>query len=68
MYGIPLYVGRVLAAGASFYVSKNAPPEEVLEAVRRVVAARTYNEAGWRRNRDEQHPLVAEPAESALAA
>jgi len=44
MYDSPLYVARVLEAGARGYVSKNAPPEQILEAVRRVASGRTYVE------------------------
>ena len=44
MYDNPLYVARVLEAGARGYVSKNAPPEQVIEAVRRVASGRSYIE------------------------
>ena len=44
MYDSPIYVARLLEAGARGYVSKNAPPEQILEAVRRVAAGRTYIE------------------------
>jgi DNA-binding NarL/FixJ family response regulator len=44
MYDNPIYVARVLEAGARGYVSKNAPPEQIVEAVRRVAAGRTYIE------------------------
>jgi len=44
MYDNALYVSRVLAAGALGYVSKNAPPDQILEAVRRVAAGRSYIE------------------------
>jgi two-component system invasion response regulator UvrY len=44
MHDNPAYVARVLQAGARGYISKNAPPEEILEAVRRVAAGRTYIE------------------------
>jgi two-component system, NarL family, invasion response regulator UvrY len=44
MYDNPLYVARVLEAGAQGYVSKNAPPEQIIEAVRRVAAGRAYLE------------------------
>lgn len=44
MYDNPIYVARVLEAGAQGYVSKNAPPEHVLEAVRRVAGGRSYIE------------------------
>jgi DNA-binding response OmpR family regulator len=38
------HVTRALQAGASGYVTKNAPPEELLEAIRRVAAGRIYIE------------------------
>jgi two-component system, NarL family, invasion response regulator UvrY len=44
MHDNPLYVTRVLEAGACGYVSKSAPPEELLEAVRRVAAGSSYIE------------------------
>jgi two-component system, NarL family, invasion response regulator UvrY len=44
MYDNPVYVARVLEAGARGYVGKNAPPEQILEAVRRVAAGRSYVE------------------------
>jgi two-component system, NarL family, invasion response regulator UvrY len=44
MYDSPLYVARVLEAGARGYVSKNAPPEQILEAVRRTAVGRPYIE------------------------
>jgi two-component system, NarL family, invasion response regulator UvrY len=44
MYDNPVYVARVLEAGAQGYVSKNAPPEQILEAVRRVAGGRTFIE------------------------
>jgi DNA-binding NarL/FixJ family response regulator len=44
MYDNPAYVARVLAAGARGYISKNAPPEQIVEAVRRVAAGRSYVE------------------------
>src|SRR5262249_22322413 len=42
MHDNPAYVARVLQAGARGYVSKNAPPEQILEAVKRVAAGATY--------------------------
>lgn len=44
MFDNPIYVARLLEAGALGYVSKNAPPEQVLEAVRRIAAGRSYIE------------------------
>jgi len=42
MHDDPIYVLRALEAGASGYVSKNAPPEHILEAIRRVGAGEAY--------------------------
>jgi DNA-binding NarL/FixJ family response regulator len=44
MHDDPIYVMRALQAGAAGYVSKNAPPEQILEAVRRVAGGGTYIE------------------------
>jgi two-component system, NarL family, invasion response regulator UvrY len=39
-----IHVTRALQAGAAGYVSKNAPPDEILEAVRRVAGGGIYIE------------------------
>jgi DNA-binding NarL/FixJ family response regulator len=44
MHSEPLYVTRALEAGAQGYVSKNASPEELLIAIRRVGAGGRYVE------------------------
>ena len=44
MHAEPLYVTRALDAGAQGYVSKNASPEELLTAIRRVGAGGRYVE------------------------
>jgi two-component system, NarL family, invasion response regulator UvrY len=44
MHDDQLHVTRALQAGAAGYVSKNAPPNEILEAIRRVSAGRNYVE------------------------
>jgi len=44
MHDDRIHVTRALQAGAAGYVSKNAAPEELLDAVRRVAAGRTYVE------------------------
>ena len=44
MHDNPMYVARVLQAGAKGYVSKNAPPDQTLEAIRRVGAGQSYIE------------------------
>jgi two-component system invasion response regulator UvrY len=45
MHAEALYVTRALRAGAAGYLSKNASPEELLEAVRRVAEGGRYIEA-----------------------
>jgi DNA-binding NarL/FixJ family response regulator len=45
MHTEALYATRALRAGAVGYLSKNASPEELLEAVRRVMAGGRYIEA-----------------------
>ncbi len=45
MHGEPLYAKRALDAGAAGYVTKNASPDELLSAVRRVLAGGRYVEA-----------------------
>jgi DNA-binding NarL/FixJ family response regulator len=42
MHAETLYAERALRAGAKGYVSKHAPPAEVLEAIRKVVDGRIY--------------------------
>jgi DNA-binding NarL/FixJ family response regulator len=44
MHAEPLYVTRALEAGARGYVTKNAAPEEVLTAIRRVGSGGRYVE------------------------
>ncbi len=44
MHDEALYVTRALSAGAQGYVSKNASPEELLTAIKRVVAGGRYIE------------------------
>ena len=45
MHAEPLYVTRAMAAGAHGYLSKNASPDEVVAAVRRIAAGGRYVEA-----------------------
>ena len=45
MHAEPFYVSRALEAGAHGYISKGAPPEELLTAVRRLIAGGRYVEA-----------------------
>jgi DNA-binding NarL/FixJ family response regulator len=44
MHDDRIHVTRALQAGAAGYVSKNALPDELLDAVKRVAAGRTYVE------------------------
>jgi DNA-binding NarL/FixJ family response regulator len=44
MHDDRIHVTRALQVGAAGYVSKNAPAEELLDAVRRVAGGRTYVE------------------------
>jgi two-component system invasion response regulator UvrY len=44
MYDDETHVTRALQAGATGYVTKNAPPEELREAIERVAGGRTYIE------------------------
>jgi two-component system, NarL family, invasion response regulator UvrY len=44
MHDDPMHVRRALQAGAAGYVTKNAPPDEIIEAVRRVANGGTYVE------------------------
>jgi len=45
MHAEPLYATRALDAGATGYLSKNASPDELLDAVRKVAAGGRYVEA-----------------------
>ena len=45
MHAEPLYAKRALEAGAAGYMTKNASPDELLTAVRRVTAGGRYVEA-----------------------
>ena len=44
MHDNPLYAARALQAGAKGYVSKHAPPDQLLEAIGRVAAGHGYIE------------------------
>jgi len=46
MHDDPIHAMRALEAGATGYVSKNAPPEHILEAINRVADGQTYLEHG----------------------
>jgi len=65
MHDNPIYVTRALQAGAKGYVSKNAPPEEILTAIKRVAGGHICVEneiaqelALWN-IRSSSHPLKA---------
>ena len=45
MHAEPLYAKRALEAGAQGYLSKNAAPDEILAAVRRIASGGRYVEA-----------------------
>ena len=63
MHDDEIHVTRALHAGAAGYVSKNAPPDEILEAIRRVAAGHTYleheiaEELAFSSVRTSWHPL-----------
>lgn len=42
MHDDPIFALRALQAGAGGYVSKNAPPDEILEGIRRVADRQSY--------------------------
>jgi two-component system, NarL family, invasion response regulator UvrY len=44
MHDDPIYVARALRAGAKGYVSKNAPPDQILEGLKRVAGGHSYIE------------------------
>jgi len=44
MHDDPMHATRALQAGAAGYVTKNAPPEQIIQAVRRVARGGTYVE------------------------
>lgn len=62
MHAEALYASRAMQAGARGYMSKNASPEELLEAVRRVADGGRYVEADIAqelatRTQDPTHPM-----------
>lgn len=64
MHDDPLYAMRALQAGATGYVDKNAPPQDVLDAIRRVGAGQRYvspalaQELAFFAARTPAHPLA----------
>ena len=63
MHDDEIHVTRTLRAGAAGYVTKNAPPEELLEAIGRVARGHTYIEREIAEDlvfasvRESPHPL-----------
>jgi DNA-binding NarL/FixJ family response regulator len=63
MHDDEIHVTRALRAGAAGYVTKNAPPEELLEAIGRVAGGQTYIEREIAEDlvfasvRESSHPL-----------
>jgi len=63
MHDEPIYAMRALQAGAAGYVSKNAPPAQLREAIRRVAEGRPYlghelaQELAFLNLRRSAHPL-----------
>jgi DNA-binding NarL/FixJ family response regulator len=56
MIAEPIYVNRALHAGARGYVSKNAAPEELLNAIHAVMAGQLYIEHELALELDSQSP------------
>jgi DNA-binding NarL/FixJ family response regulator len=67
MHAEPLYVARAMEAGAHGYVSKNASPDELLAAVRKVAAGGRYVEGELAQALAAQ-PTPVEPALDRLSA
>ena len=63
MHDDEIHVTRALRAGAAGYVTKSAPPEELLEAIKRVARGHTYIEREIAEDlvfasvRESPHPL-----------
>ena len=67
MHAEPLYARRALEAGAAGYVTKNASPDELLAAVRRVTAGGRYVEAELAQALAVQGPAAAQEFASLTA-
>lgn len=63
MHAEALYAARALQAGAAGYLSKNASPEELLEAIRRVAAGGRYIEGAIAQELALQTATTGNPAE-----
>ncbi|HEY0202829.1 MAG TPA: response regulator transcription factor, partial [Acetobacteraceae bacterium] len=63
MHAEALYAARAMQAGAMGYLSKNASPEELLEAIRRVAAGGRYIEGEIAQELALQAATAGDPAE-----
>lgn len=63
MHAEALYAARAMRAGAMGYLSKNASPEELLEAIRRVAAGGRYIEGEIAQELALQAATTGNPAE-----
>lgn len=63
MHAEALYAARAMQAGAMGYLSKNASPEELLEAIRRVAAGGRYIEGEIAQELALQAAATGNPAE-----
>jgi DNA-binding NarL/FixJ family response regulator len=56
MHAAPAYVGRALQEGAAGYVSKETAPDEILTALRTVLAGKVYVSPGLNEGRAGSDP------------
>jgi two-component system invasion response regulator UvrY len=63
MHAEAIYAARALRAGAAGYLSKNAAPEELLEAVQRIASGGRYVEAEIAQTLAMQTAKVIDPME-----
>jgi DNA-binding NarL/FixJ family response regulator len=70
MYDNPEYVNRAMQAGARGYVLKDAPSDEILDAISAITAGRTYLSAAisGRLSRSQSPRPVLSPRESEILA
>lgn len=70
MYDNPEYVNRAMQAGARGYVLKDAPSDEILDAIASITAGRTYLSAAisGRLSRSQAPRPVLSPRESEILA
>jgi DNA-binding NarL/FixJ family response regulator len=62
MHAEPIYVVRALQAGAIGYISKGAPPDELIEAIRRVASGVRYIERELAQELAFRNALSANPS------